>query len=104
MRNNAYRNKMIQTYFLHVFRVKNTITFFSIKFFVSIIHLKRINSCFTSFPQFDEKSNPLFYPYFGEKKDQILKIKITVGENIIAIIKMQNNYGPIQSFIFPILR
>ena len=28
----------------------------------------------------------------------------TVGENIIATTKIRNNYGPIQSFIFPILR
>ena len=27
-----------------------------------------------------------------------------VGENVIATIKMRNNYGDIQSFIFPILR
>ena len=31
-------------------------------------------------------------------------IQITVGENIIATTKMRNNYGAIQSFIFPILR
>ena len=29
---------------------------------------------------------------------------ITVGENIIATIKIRNNYGAIQSFIFPILQ
>ena len=28
----------------------------------------------------------------------------TVGENIIAIIKLRNNYGAIQSFIFPTFR
>ena len=28
---------------------------------------------------------------------------IAVGENIIATTKIQNNYGAIQSFIFPIL-
>ena len=28
----------------------------------------------------------------------------TVGENIIATTKILNNYGAIQSFIFPILR
>ena len=28
----------------------------------------------------------------------------TVGENIIATIKIRNNYGTIQSFIFQILR
>ena len=28
----------------------------------------------------------------------------TVGENIIATTKIQNNYVTIQSFIFPILR
>ena len=28
----------------------------------------------------------------------------TVGENIIATIKIRNNYGAIQSFIFPTLR
>ena len=31
-------------------------------------------------------------------------VNYTVGENIIATIKIQNNYGAIQSFIFPILR
>ena len=28
----------------------------------------------------------------------------TVGENIVATTKIQNNYGAIQSLIFPILR
>ena len=28
----------------------------------------------------------------------------TVGENIIAATKIRNNYGAIQSFIFPILQ
>ena len=28
----------------------------------------------------------------------------TVGKNIIATTKIRNNYGAIQSFIFPILR
>ena len=31
-------------------------------------------------------------------------IDITVDENIIATTKIRNNYGAIQSFIFPILR
>ena len=30
--------------------------------------------------------------------------KCTVGENIIATTKIRNNYGAIQSFIFPLLR
>ena len=33
-----------------------------------------------------------------------VKLTATVGENIIATIKKRNNYGAIQSFIFPTLR
>ena len=32
-----------------------------------------------------------------------IAIQSTVGENIIATTKIRNNYGAIQSFIFPIL-
>ena len=32
-----------------------------------------------------------------------MKQNCTVGENIIATTKIRNNYGAIQSFIFPIL-
>ena len=33
-----------------------------------------------------------------------LHLDYTVGENIIATTKIRNNYGAIQTFIFPILR
>ena len=55
----------------------------------------------------------LGYPYFiNEKKALILfnpsnyfiSLPSTVEENIIATTKIRNNYGAIQSFIFPILR
>ena len=37
-------------------------------------------------------------------KKVIQQLSITIGENIIATIQIRNNYGAIQSFIYPILR
>jgi hypothetical protein len=37
-------------------------------------------------------------------REEAVKLTCTVGENIIATTKIRNDYGAIQSFIFPILR
>ena len=41
------------------------------------------------------------FPAFGRNNSLVGG---TVGENIIATTKIRNDYGAIQSFIFPILR